>query len=333
MVLRRLLSRCVLAALVQLGEALEHQSSFLQPRRTAASDGAGAALGGKSTIGGDVTCGARGDHDAVVILLVPRRDSKRRAGQSDFQLTLRALTSLKHMKDQGRAQVRIFHDKADYWHIKDLQTLVHAVAPREACTVGIDLAKFPKGLDLRGYRGWTTPLRKQPSTWGYHHMIRFMFVDIFESSLLNGYKYWMRLDSDAAFQADFADPFKYMDERPEIGYLHYEEDDDCGPVAKGLHHFAHEWCAKLGRADVDAIAKATPPGECVLSYYNNAEIGRIADFQTAPMQEWRDAVTASGGIYKHRWGDALLRRLAIEFYDVKTVPLPDDFLASYVHMR
>ena len=63
----------------------------------------------------------------------------------------------------------------------------------------------------------------------------------------------------------------------------------------------------------------------------SAEVGRLASFRTAQMVEFRHSVQRSGGIYAHRWGDALLRRLSIEFFSVLAEPLSRNFTKAYQH--
>ena len=46
---------------------------------------------------------------------------------------------------------------------------------------------------------------------------------------------------------------------------------------------------------------------------------------------FREAVVSSGGIYHHRWGDALLRRLSVELHGLLTCPLPAGYTASDRH--
>jgi len=303
------------------------------------------------------TCGSGNDgHDSVIILLAPPWDVKRAlsframdgsSSKSDRELTRMALHSLKYLQDDGRAQVRIFHDKDDKWPTSLLSELEEAASPRSVCTMAIDFRRFPEGSkNLSEKYAWQTPLREmsfggaKSRQWGYSHMIRFFFNDIFESSWLHGFKYWMRLDSDAWFTGNVSDPFQYMDNRSEIGYLHYEDHHDCGRVAEGLHEFAHQWCRKLGVEDVQALVHPTlgngdsdpePSLHCVSGYYNNLEVGRFSTFKTPAMQEWREAITKSGGIYRHRWGDALLRRLSVEMYKVPTAPVPKGMHDSYNH--
>lgn len=270
-------------------------------------------------------------HDAVIVYLLPNKNSTRTyGGCKDWSLALESLRSLRSLKDGGRAEVRVFYDQRDDFTDNDIEDVLTAAAPRDICMVPIEFSKFPEGMHEALPSPWVTPLRCNPTAWGYEHMIRFFFADIFETNLLQGFKYWMRLDTDAILvEVVDGDPFRYFDEQPDLTYIHNDVMNDCGSVAKGLYEFSHEYLSKRGRGDVAALNASAR--SCVEGYYNNVELGRIADFQTAPMQSWRDAVDASRGIYLHRWGDALLRRLSLEIVGARCAPLPKELKKGYRH--
>jgi len=51
---------------------------------------------------------------------------------------------------------------------------------------------------------------------------------------------------------------------------------------------------------------------CVNGFYNNFEVLRMADFRASRVHaQWASLVDFSQGIYKHRWGDAILRRIGL----------------------
>lgn len=314
---------------------------------------------------------------AAIVLLVPSRTGVRKAAKAgaggvlDWDCTLRALRSLRHLEDEHRADVLIFHDECDALGPSDLEALVRAAAPRHAYPRLVRLAQFPPGVNVSSRSSWRTSLRVSPSQWGYQHMIRFFFADLFEG-LLRGYVFWMRLDSDAHFTRPFASPFKLL-QQTKLAYLHYHTTFDCGSLVLGLPPLIARlaqagpvgpapagtnasWEQRAVRAS--ALAGAVhrsasggtctiesklwpttfrqyswgcPRGQCVLGFYNNAEVGRVAAFQTEGMRAFRRAVAQARGIYTRRWGDALLRRISIEFEGMVSAPLPPDFVKSYSH--
>jgi len=264
-----------------------------------------------------------GQHDAAIVLLVPGPRSK----TPDWSNTRTSLSSLKQIQDGGRAEVQIFHDEADHLSNEQLFELFEAAKPRKSCATKLRFAKFPSGITFNSTSPWS-----KRSKWGYEHMIRFFFVDLFDQStgFLAGLTYWMRLDSDSFFNAPVPDPLKAFDEDPNLGYIHNTENTDCGIVASGLKAFAGSY-AISHNMDPGSIPSLKAQSGCVKGFYNNLELGRISAFQTPDAKEWTQAVADSKGIYTHRWGDALLRRLLIELTKIKTIMISPEMRSSYHH--
>lgn len=286
---------------------------------------------------GKETCKRKHEHDAVITYLVPAKGSVSYVG-SDWEKALASLRSLRNLEDHDRAEVRIFLDEEDSFTSSDINELLAAAAPRDVCTVSVRFRVFPsKKFSDSCNPSWAQ--RRSGNRWGYFHMIRFFFVDLFETDALKGFKYWMRMDTDSYFKEPVSlDPFQRLDHEEETVYLHNRGMRDCGPrgVVDGLAPFM-QWY--VGYHGLPSLPKSVVllPGDrriaCILGYYNNFEIGRIAAFQTPPMQSFRDAVQASAGIYSHRWGDALLRRISIELANMTAQPIDPILLHSYVHER
>jgi hypothetical protein len=49
-------------------------------------------------------------------------------------------------------------------------------------------------------------------------------------------------------------------------------------------------------------------------YYNNFEVFQTKFFRQMDVRAWIDAIDASHGIYKYRWGDAMLRYLTLALF-------------------
>ena len=287
--------------------------------------------------------------DGVIVMLAPPRQSIRTEGGTDWSCALTALRSLRHVRDNGTAVVKVLHDTRDRLSRRDLEELVSVAAPRRLCTIAVELANLPSAAEIgpanlsltSTAKVWRTPSRKGPSRWGYYHMIRFFFFDLFEAVSLAGHRFWMRLDSDAAFEAPLTDPFQLLRDSPHLGYLHSVTNEDCGAVVEGLTKFVRRWAADEAAlsavesarllAQIAAVQNSSAVGRCVLGYYNNAEVGRFASFRSPRMARFRAAVLRDGGIYRHRWGDALLRRISIEADELRIAPLLPDFMRSYRH--
>jgi len=285
----------------------------------------------QSTVAGDRTC--RGDairvHDAAIVYLVPSPDPSGRLNpdraQTDWNATLQSLRSLTNLDDGNRAEVRIFLDESDVFSDDNIHDLLDAASPRAVCTIRIKFREFPEGFDPESSRSPSAVRSK----WGYEHMIRFFFADIFMTDALSDLKYWMRMDTDSRFEFKVdADPFAILDKYPTLAYLHNAENRDHGEVTDGLCDFVQAYAQTHDQGQPESCASSD---HFVRGYFNNLEVGRVEDFQTSSAIEFMLAVKATQGIYRHRWGDALLRRILIELLGLKVQPLPKAVLDSYQH--
>lgn len=281
------------------------------------------SMGGGATAVDTICSNENGQHDAAVVLLVPGPPGE----GVDWEKTKKSLKSLKLIEDEDRLEVRIFHDEADNFSTDHLLELFEAAKPRKVCAVKVRFAKFPRGITEDSPSPWS-----KRSRWGYEHMIRFFFVDLLDEStgFLNGLTYWMRMDSDSSLADPVPDPFQEFDKDPALGYIHNIDSHDCGIVAKGLNEFARSF-ALNHTIDPSSIPAVQVPTNCVKGFYNNLELGRISAFQTPGAKEWTQAVVDNKGIYTHRWGDALLRRLLIELTNMKTSAISPQMMKSYRH--
>lgn len=54
--------------------------------------------------------------------------------------------------------------------------------------------------------------------------------------------------------------------------------------------------------------------DTALLFYNNFEVAHVPFFFRPEVRHWTAAVMDSGGIYKYRWGDAVLRYLTLALF-------------------
>ena len=129
-----------------------------------------------------------------------------------------------------------------------------------------------------------------------------------------------------------------MDKLPEVDYIASGPNCDCGPIVSGLREVAKAHAASLGRARLKGVRQLTEDygmyspqwngethemEECFLGYYNNFELLRADRFASSPVyRSWVSAIDANGGIYRHRWGDALLRRVGCALMQCKVHRTP-----------
>jgi len=159
--------------------------------------------------------------------------------------------------------------------------------------------------------------------WGYLHMCRFMFAGLLSHPAFQGARYLLRMDSDSSFELPVPNLFRLLEHMPEVDYVTSGPNCDCGSIVAGLRPMLRTHAAQQGQQQVPAVQLLTSEGdyspqwngeehkmeECFLGYYNNFELLRLGSFRkSAAYQKWIGAVDAAGGIYRSRWGDALLRR-------------------------
>jgi len=270
-------------------------------------------------------------HDAVISVLTPPDPITWRGGS-----ILKTFESMHRIEDNNRAEVRLFHDEADDLSKEDMEKMFAAIRPRKVCATKIKFASFPEGFTLQvGHpEGLHHPMWPDPVPWGYFHMIRFNFVDLLDPSIgmLAGFKYWMRMDADTEWTAPIPDEFETFDKDGKLGYLHSIEMADGGSVTTGLNEFTRDFAKRHGIApeQMQSVYKSDDISQ-VQGYYNNLEFGRIEMFQTPLALEYTKDIVSNHGIYKHRWGDALLRRIVVDLTGMKTQRVEDSTLKKFTH--
>ena len=182
--------------------------------------------------------------------------------------------------------------------------------------------------------------------WGYYHMLQFFAFDVFHHSALSDAEYVMRIDSDATIDARMPDLFAMVRLRG-AAYLTPVGNADCGDIVEGLPGLAYAAAEIYGlEARVKRLVyrKTCRPGTlcmdrgklCVLGFYNNLEVVRVADFIAPPPAAaiFASAVQRSLGIYRHRWGDAIIRRLMLALMGSSVIYLDELApLSGYCHRQ
>jgi hypothetical protein len=70
----------------------------------------------------------------------------------------------------------------------------------------------------------------------------------------------------------------------------------------------------------------------VQNYYNNFEITKVKFFQRKDVCHWVEFIDSTYGIFKYRWGDAVLRYLTLAlFAERQEVLYRDNYNLSYCH--
>jgi hypothetical protein len=72
------------------------------------------------------------------------------------------------------------------------------------------------------------------------------------------------------------------------------------------------------------VVDGRPGAPCVKGFYNNFELLRVDHFrESAVYSAWVADVAESGGIYRYRWGDAILRRIGLALMGARTCYLDE----------
>ena len=179
---------------------------------------------------------------------------------------------------------------------------------------GTDWDRLPEGFDP------STRVNdfKKRSEWGYNHMIRFWFADVFWRPELQAFDYLVRLDSDACLFGPLVLPDAI---EPHHVYKPNVWNADRGEYVEGLWDTVQNYISK---------EKIEPRNTWMwslsllfhkrlgreLGYYNNFEITRREFFQQPNVKSFTDRIVSQApyGIYKHRWGDAILRYITLALF-------------------
>jgi len=147
---------------------------------------------------------------------------------------------------------------------------------------------------------------------GYRHMCRFYAGQIFKMDSLKKYDYIWRIDDDAMYICDIPyDPFRVLQENgKKYGYaIEWHEADK--EISKDL------WEATVQYANYHGVELSHFNGyRNVLGSYhrchfwNNFEILNMRFFRSDYLSYF-SFIDQIGGIYYHRWGDALIRTLGV----------------------
>jgi len=174
-------------------------------------------------------------------------------------------------------------------------------------------ATFPDGFDPYG----NEPTFWKRGKWNYHHMIRFWFKLVFETSEVQSLEYIMRLDTDSRLIGKWTNVFDSM-KANRLLYVANDERVEFEKILPGtlnLRKFFHRYKTEKNLSPKDTVKTQLAFREDgVLMYYNNFEVFKMSFFRQSLVQDWINAVDASHGIYKYRWGDAVLRYLTFALF-------------------
>lgn len=179
----------------------------------------------------------------------------------------------------------------------------------------------PSNLNLSN----EVPTFTKRSTWGYQKMIRFWFysailAEASTSAPLTDLDYVVRLDSDSAFTGEINRDFikDFVFSGAQYGYQGIGK--DCGEnITFGLKELADSYVGLNGISPRSSrlwtSLMSSTSGYCLPKFENHFEIINMRFFRShAGIQDWIRVVDGNGGIFRHRWGDAVLRFITVALY-------------------
>ena len=144
---------------------------------------------------------------------------------------------------------------------------------------------------------------------GYRHMCRFNAKLVCEQPIVQNLEYLWRLDDDSLILKPITyDVFRYMKAKQyKYGYNKIMgENHKC---IKGLWDTTRKFIKKTG-INPKWFHKWREP----FTYYNNFEIMSTEFCFSRSYKDYVDFVDHAGGIYYHRWGDHVIRSIAVSLF-------------------
>ena len=153
--------------------------------------------------------------------------------------------------------------------------------------------------------------------WNYLLMIRFWFKFIFELPQLKDYEYIMRLDDDSQMIGKWINVFDEMRAKNAV-YFANNVDVDLEEQLPGTMKLKEVTDKYIQQNNVivkqSDMLNGAFSNNTVRNYYNNFEVSKVEFFQRQNVRRWVDAIDATQGIFKYRWGDAVLRYLTLAIF-------------------
>jgi len=209
--------------------------------------------------------------------------------------------------------ITVFHEESfDSTYQERLQSAVKSVK------VDFALVKFetPKWIDPstipKTFKGWL----KRHTSIGYRHMCRFFSGEVFKHPALAKYDYYWRLDDDSQYLTEVeTDPFEYMQQHGKVygwNIWMYESQPIAGTTLWTTTHKYLKEKSIIPSPEFKNI-ETLSGGYNRCHYWNNFELVDLNFFRSQAYMDYYDYLDKVGGFYLYRWGDALVRTVALKF--------------------
>ncbi|UJR19890.1 hypothetical protein I4U23_023023 [Adineta vaga] len=173
--------------------------------------------------------------------------------------------------------------------------------------------------------------------WNYQLMIRFWVKLLFELPQLQQYDYMMRLDDDSQIMNNWFNVFDEMRRKRAVYFANDIRIDEerLLPGTMKLQPVTLEYPKTNNiTAKQPEMLRQAFADDHILSYANNFEVLQLEFFRRSDVRQWIEMIDQTHGIFKYRWGDAILRYLTIAlFADQQEVLHRSDYSLSYCHKK
>lgn len=239
---------------------------------------------------------------AIVILI----------GDDYKKLAVRLSSIDERLLDNHKNDIIIFH--TGYPFSYDISQVLNSTKRHVVFrNVDHEFSSFPSGFNPYS----TNPTWSKRGKWNYHHMIRFWFKLIFELPEIQQYDYIMRLDDDSQLLGIWFNVFTMLNKKNAVYFANNQliEYENGLPDTMKLKDICLTY-KKNTNISLDDPKKFehTFLKNGIRTYYNNFEIMNTHFFRRTDVRQWIDMIDATHGIYKYRWGDAVLRYLTLMFF-------------------
>ena len=178
----------------------------------------------------------------------------------------------------------------------------------------VDFSIFPEGFNPNNE---TVDFQvKGRAEWGYYQMIRFWITQIWMPEAIAPYGTVMRIDTDSCFMEPNPTLPNFATSQA-VYHSQYVGLEPKKEYVQGLWDWNTQWMKSednkmSGNPMFWAYVKNTHELEGTLPLFRtNFELARKSFMQKRDVFKWNEAITEQEpfGIYRHRWGDAVVRFL------------------------
>lgn len=160
---------------------------------------------------------------------------------------------------------------------------------------------------------------------GYRDMCKFFAIDIFNDIELSDSEYYVRLDTDSFF-LDVKDKFikNIQNIKEDYGYINTSIQKEDKSVSLGFGNCLYEFCRgsesikKISKNYLEICQEASKKPKI---FYTNFEIIKLEWIKSDIYFKLLEHIVNSEGIYRFRWGDALIRYYSIKLIGADILPL------------